>query len=271
MTKYYGRSHTIGTVEQGSKEHNFTAVSEDFDPTAEGYPYASASIQYSPLRYSPNYSNEPHMYDPHGVSGLSEHALWSMRSTKKYAESLPENAGDLIRSLGRGSYTEAKRAADEMAKIPSFHSETLFDTQPEQLKVKELFADPKMDISAMNLVGIAKYRYPNAEIVPSNDLSVHSSKLVKNAVSRGLLSPNPDNPDADITNNVDYKERIRRTLGAVPREYSELGLMLAPDAGDKGSQEVRKMLRANRPVRNNTPVTQKGLSAQFLPGMEGFV
>ena len=270
MTKYYGRSHTIGTVEQGSKEHNFTAVSEDFDPTAEGYPYASASIQYSPLRYSPKFSNEPHKYDPHGVSGLSEHAIWS-KINNNPAESPPENAGDLIRSLARGSYAEAKGAADEMSKMPFFHSGTLFDTHPEQLKVKELFADTKMNIPAMNLVGIAKSRYPNASIVPSNDLSVHSSKLVKNAVSRGLLSPNPDNPDAYITNNVDSKERIRRTLGAVPREYSELGLMLAPDAGDIGSQEVRKMLRANKPTRNNTPVTQKGLSAQFLPGMEGFV
>jgi hypothetical protein len=267
MTKYYGRSFQDYSV----TEHNLTAVSEDFDPTAEGYPYASASIKRTPLSYSPNYSNEPHEYDPHGLSGLSKHAIWSIRNTKKSGEEYPENTGDLIRSLARGSYTEAKGAADEMAKIPSLYSETLFDTHPEQLKIKELFADTKMDIPAMNLVGIAKSKYPNASIVPSNDLSVHSSNLVKNAVNRGLISPNPDNPDAYVTNNVDYNERSRRTLGAVPREYSELGLMLSPDAVDKGKQEVRKMLRANKPTRNNTPVTPKGLSAQFLPGMEGFV
>jgi hypothetical protein len=267
MTKYYGRSHPYS----GTTEHNLTAVSENFDATSEGYPYASASISHLPLNYKPNFSNEPHRYDPHGLSGLSEHAIWSSINTKNFAESPPENAGDLIRSLARGSYTEAKGAADEMSKMPFFHSETLFDTHPEQLKVKELFADTKMDIPAMNLVGIAKSKYPNAAIVPSNDLSVHSSNLVKNAVNRGLISPNPNNPDADITNNVDYNERSRRTLGAVPREYSELGLMLSPDAVDKGKQEVRKMLRANKPTRNNTPVTPKGLSAQFLPGMEGFI
>jgi len=267
MTRYYGRSHPYS----GTTEHNLTAVSEDFDATAEGYPYASASIRYSPLNYKPNFSNEPHRYDPHGLSGLSEHAIWSTINTKNPAESVPENAGDLIRSLARGSYAEATGAADEMSKMPFFHSETLFDTHPEQLKVKELFADAKMDIPAMNLVGIAKSKYPNAAIVPGNDLSVHSSKLVKNAVSRGLISSNPQNPDAEVTNNIDESFRNRRTVDALPRGYSELGLILSPDAVDKGKQEVRKMLRANKPTRNNTPVTPKGLSAQFLPGMEGFV
>jgi hypothetical protein len=37
--------------------------------------------------------------------------------------------------------------------------------------------------------------------------------------------------------------------------------------------DLRETLRGRRDpvVRNNTPVTPKGLSAQFLPGMEGFV
>ena len=34
--------------------------------------------------------------------------------------------------------------------------------------------------------------------------------------------------------------------------------------------DVRQSLRNSR-KRNNTPVTKKGLSNQFLPGMEGFV
>jgi hypothetical protein len=265
MTKYYDN------LTDPNFKQSLLAVSDEFDSTVNGYPRADMRASYSPLKYHPNFSNEPHRYDPHGVSGLSEHAIWSSINNQNPGAVYPENTGDLIRSLARGSYTEAKGAADEMAKIPSLHSETLFDTHPEQLKVKELFADTKMDIPAMNLVGIAKSKYPNAAIVPGNDLSVHSSKLVKNAVSRGLISSNTQNPDAEVTNNIDESFRNRRTLGAVPREYGELGLMLSPDAVDKGKQEVRKMLRANKPTRNNTPVTPKGLSAQFLPGMEGFV
>ena len=158
-----------------------------------------------------------------------------------------------------------------MAKIPSLHSETLFDTHPEQLKITELFADTKMDIPAINLIGIAKNRYPNAELTASHDLSQHSSRLVKNAASRGLISPPAKNPNAEITNNIDEYGRNRRVADAHPYVDDITISRVLPSEVDKGKQEVRKMLRANKPTRNNTPVTPKGLSAQFLPGMEGFV
>ena len=159
---------------------------------------------------------------------------------------------------------------------PRVNPETLFTSNPGKLYINEAFFDPSLTASVPISIGIAKNDFPNTEIVPSDDLSPHSSKLAQNALSRGLISPNMQNPDAEANN--DFRQRDRNVLASDHDKDKRLnngglryGFSAVPqNQVEAGRETVREMLRGPR-KRNNTPVTEKGLSDQFLPGMEGFV
>jgi hypothetical protein len=167
---------------------------------------------------------------------------------------------------------------------PRFNPETLFDLQPETLKVENAFTDPKMNKSVTTMIQLAQNDFPDAQLIPSSNLSPHSSKLVKNALSKGLIKPNAINSTGEITNDADFDEMV--TYPSHDSFRHTLGLSEVPQHESvQAYEQIKDVLRGRpRQVRNNQPVTPKGLSDQFtpvsvtkrsatlptLPGMEGF-
>jgi hypothetical protein len=201
-------------------------------------------------------------------SGLSSQYL---DKTMAHLTSIPEhqltqedrNAKDIMYRL-MGNVPVAQH---EMINNKHFYPETLFDTKPRTAHISGLFADPSMEKPAMPLLGVVLEHTGAQVIEPSEDLSVHSSRLVKKAIERGFpIVRNPDNPTGKQTN----------TISKTPRYYygDVTGYHMSEmpeETVTAGKKIFFNTLRDNPKVRNNQPVTEKGLSDQFLPGMQGFV
>ena len=160
---------------------------------------------------------------------------------------------------------------------PRTNPDTLFSSTPGQLKIQEAFFDPSLAASVTTAIGIAKNDFPNSEIVPSDDLSDFSSKLVQNAQARGLISPNPSNPEGQATNTIGQNRMVvgangvDYTLNHFDGNLSSSDIRIPQAQVDAGRETVREMLRGPR-KRNTKPVTDKGLSDQFvIPGMEEYL
>jgi hypothetical protein len=148
------------------------------------------------------------------------------------------------------------------------HPSMLFGYTPAKLHISEAFFHPSMRSHAIPLVAKALADYPAAKVVEASaDLSKHSSRLVKKAQDMGLpVVPSPHNPDAEVTNDLDFSDSMRFSVGQISDfstseiPVSEMKSAMAP---------VRAHLRANREAR----VSDKVNNNQFqphLPGMERF-
>ena len=128
-----------------------------------------------------------------------------------------------------------------------------------------------MGHAAITLTALAKRDLGAEKIISSNDLSYYSSKLTKTALKKGLVETDPSNPGADQTNRMRRHERsVESSSANNVWNDDEPATPVSPDLVRAARQDVREMLRKPK-ARNTTPVTKKGLSDQFLPGMEGFV
>lgn len=169
------------------------------------------------------------------------------------------------------------KTVSKLRNDPRANPDTLFSSTPGKLKIQEAFFDPSLTSSVTTAIGIAQNDFPNSEIVPSDDLSDFSSKLVQNAQSRGLITPNPDNPTGEATNTLTQERMITGANvlnGYLDRFNGNLNndnIRIPQAQVDAGRETVREMLRGPR-KRNTQPVTSKGLSDQFvIPGMEGYL
>jgi hypothetical protein len=267
--------------------YTYTSVGPEFEKETpfvgkmeKRRPYASVSVTHSPSRYVVPYTNEEKINyrDPNNVTGLSQGYLKHITDT---VESIPEDnwtgwddsANQVLQTLRGGTVTPLDR--EEMKPHiegnPYFHPETLFERIPSSIQVDNMVADPKMGHTAITLTALAKRDLDAEKVIASGSLSRFSSHLTKTALDKGLVETDPSNPDAEVTNNIRQHER------SVGSEFANN--VWGNDRPDKrvssqkvqaARQDVREMLRKPK-TRNTTPVTSKGLSDQFLPGMEGFV
>lgn len=67
-------------------------------------------------------------------------------------------------------------------------------------------ADPSMRIPAMTLAARAVLDHPG--IVAADDLSAHSSRLVHKGMELGIIEGHPNNPAADITNEIGFDSLV---------------------------------------------------------------
>lgn len=163
---------------------------------------------------------------------------------------------------------EHKWAVDQVANNPHIAPTTLFETDtPAKTQITYMVSDPSLVQSTMTLAGLAYDDYNRAPIQADYDLSEHSSKLVKNAMEKGLpVTTDPRNKNANVLNN--YSLEPRETVNPESFVYNYTPLTTQDIARGRGA--VREIVGKER-KRNTKPVTAKGLSDQFLPGMEGFV
>lgn len=164
---------------------------------------------------------------------------------------------------------EARRQLHEN---PHLAPTRLFEeSQSPRIKIDRMYADPSMKVPALTLAGMAYEQHNRDTIEASDSLSAYSSRLTKKAMKKGFpVVAHQDNPNAYQTNDTQLTPRL------VDEEWVERGVRQNPsvrastsDEVESGRHAVREMLRGGK-TRNTTPVTEKGLSDQFLPGMKEY-
>lgn len=273
-------------TEYRKRDNSYYAISDK--PTLDSYgdyerPYAEVTAYHKPAKfivpYPNNVDDKVNWFDIDEVTGLSSDYLKETENKirSKGEDNLTGHDEDFLNVLSGLShpYQDARqRGAEEYKKAtqewnnPHFQPDKLFEHKPSSMEIDTLTSHPTMRASAMNLIAVAKRDLGAETIQAPESLSRHSSRLVKKAKESGLpVKTHPDNPDADVSNYMDFENQT------IPESDLPFGKKVSPEVVAGGKQDLREMLRGRRqqPVRNAQPVTSKGLSAQFLPGMEGFV
>jgi hypothetical protein len=122
-------------------------------------------------------------------------------------------------------------------------------------------------------MSIIKQDHLNADIIPSANLSPHSSRIAKHAVERGLIQPNEDNPGSEQVNTTMFEPKI-----VTPFEEKHMGIYLFGEVNDKDVKNARGALRdelkRNRRSKMSTQFSQENLpnnnTQPKLPGLEDY-
>jgi hypothetical protein len=251
------------------------------DPETGSTPSVSVGTYHDFAQHTPTFTDAvgPHYADYSGETGLHPQYL-----THRY-RSLIEEPGvsddpekmDAMRALGvlRGSPSQGKTmewAVEQARTNPHIAPEHLFyESKPASTTINGMYADPSMNATGINLLGVAYDEGNRAPLVADSSLTKFSSRLTQNAIKRGLpVSAHEGNPEAKSTAGA-YEEQTQlpHTMSS---EYADVlrkrGTPISDVGVIRGKEAVREILGRKR---NPKPVTAKGLSDQFLPGMEGFV
>ena len=285
----YEYRHIRRPSPRSNQSHAFTVFGKpfmtepnEFEDSYERRPMANVGVSYKPGKFIIPWQQEgkENRVDPNNVTGLSEDYLSGVVSNiyVKNEEDLTgddEDAENIIRRLNSDNPQKQAWAEQRYDKAvndwqnPHFYPEKLFEHKPSSMTIDSMFSDPSMRSSAMTLAALAKRRTGAQVVRASDDLSEFSSRLTKSAMERGLpVVTHPHNPDARITNMGDLIEQ------STPSEFineENYGPLVPVHEVEAAKRDLREMLRPQKTVRNAQPVTSKGLSQQFLPGMEGFV
>lgn len=83
---------------------------------------------------------------------------------------------------------------------------TLFHVKPPH--VVELFSDPSMRPHVATLLGhvLNHAQMLGTKVEASDDLSPHSSRLVRRGIQAGLVKGDRDNPEGNVTNNYGFSD-----------------------------------------------------------------
>lgn len=255
-------------------------------------PYAEVVAYKDPSKFIIPYPNDSknNNADIDGVTGLSSDYIQETRrklvakgedNWDGHDDSFMDITNHLASPFNSSREIGAEHYKEVMGQWGNrhFQPDKLFEYKPSAMEIDTLHSDPSMRASAMNLIAVAK-RDLGAEIIKAPEsLSRHSSRLVKKAQKLGFpVETHPDNPGADVSNTIGFHEQT-----IAESDLEGLGEVVPSETIAGAKQDLREMLsnrrqRANNPRsrhnpkrRNTAPVTRKGLSDQFLPGMEDFV
>jgi hypothetical protein len=263
-------------------------------PDTGDVPYATLGVHHEYAETKPTFSQNQkgHSRDVDGSSGLSRMYLMHKHNDlmdKTSSGPLTDdqhNAFVAFEILKGNKVVDGRGANNEKPKNPKAWAvaqtqtnphiapdKLFFESSPAKTYITGMYADPSMKSAGINLLGVAFDDYNKTPFVADSSLTKFSSRLTQNAIKRGLpVVASEHNPDA-VSTAGDYEEdeHVPHTvtshhadnwLRQVSTPVSDLNLM-------RGKDSVREIL--GRKKRNPNPVTAKGLSDQFLPGMEGFV
>lgn len=277
-------------------------VASDNDPLIRRK--GEMSVEHVPHEFEPNYGTDKHSSYHELATNLGVHPnliervleeedTKDMAHLENHDDERPGSLTDIIeRNRTRFSFddnnnrvkkpsTNPNRAKDieTLSKDPRFSPDTLFETKPEYLEVTDAFVDPTLRHALPTMTGIAMNDYPGVPLMPSDSLSVHSSKVARHAIKNGWMIPNPFNPLTETTNTM---EGINRQYARIesPEDEEELFGDRVSTADVQQAQNTYKNIIRGVPPRKTLPITESGLGHQFkeypltgiahpvLPGME---
>lgn len=206
-----------------------------------------------------------------------------VRENMPYNNPIPENASDsekkrmqrdndLARQRLRGeSISYAKNFKILKDAVDAHRPTELFTHRPGRVEIQEAFSHPAMKHTVPIMGAYFHHRY--GEIIASDDLSQHSSRMVKKAQEKGLPVSTPDeNPNAEVTNNLDFspldKAYLQRQLynGNSDFEVAEIPKQHIADA-KRHYRDISRSQRKTSPLSNQFD----GFHAQDqFPGMENY-
>lgn len=187
----------------------------------EYYPKGGMSVEHTPVRYTPTFSNE----SAHST-GLSEEYFQHLNAENDEAYergySVPhrpfqnylEASHDVhyaLRNNAPESHTDEMRRREETAlkrfsSSPSANPQTLFVEHPATTEITGAFFDPSMRVHAPTMASLIHQDF-GTPITASHDLSEHSSRFVKKAQDMGLpVEGHPYNPTAEVTNDLTFED-----------------------------------------------------------------
>jgi hypothetical protein len=154
---------------------------------------------------------------------------------------------------------------------------TLFIQSPKRVTVDRMFSDPSMPTgTALSLAAMAMRDHHVEELIPSEDLSEHSSKLVQHAKKLGVIKDNKYNAEAEPTNDIKKQSHtVDANSGWGKDTYGEEGRGIGATLHKASERDVFGAQQAVRKIiRGRSSKGSPKISSQFdtpLPGMEGFV
>lgn len=242
--------------------------------TEKRRPYAQVSGRHRYSLFAPSF--DPHTgevsrdYLVHKHDQLAE-ASYDRELTAQEKDAVSA-ASHILLNKDRTEPEKTAWALEQTRTNPHLAPDKLFEeTRPAHTEITSMFSDPSMRTQALTLAGMAYEHYSKAPIISDNELSEHSSRLVRKAMKKGFpVQGGLDNPTARQTNTYTL---VPRHVAAewFEEDYSQRPEVIRSTPRDvaRGRQVVREMLRSTR-ARKPQPVTKKGLSQQFLPGMEEY-
>jgi hypothetical protein len=277
----------------GGSVTNYRVLGKD-NPDTDQTPYASLSVHHEYATHLPTFTNDSigSLEDEDGSSGLHptyldskfDELFNSSYGSKTVGQRDALAALQILRGYpqthGRNSRHEDPKAwaVGQTQTNPAIAPDKLFfEHTPAKTQVASMFVDPSMKAHGINLLGIAYDDHNKAPFEADHSLTRFSSRLTNNAIERGLpVTTHPDNPNAVSTSNDEddpvHNKQYMGTEWANRIRSNTAPFIHASPISDlskiRGKEAVREMLGK---TRNTKPVTSKGLSDQFLPGMEGFV
>lgn len=130
---------------------------------------------------------------------------------------------------------------------PLANPETLFTTKQGAVHIDEAYFDPSMRYTFPTVAGVIKQDYPHHQIIPSQDLSEHSAKLVKHAARAGLLGDDIREESVAQTNTIDFQNRTLPANYILEMRVENKQIPTSEVASAR--QGLREMLRGNKPTR----------------------
>ncbi len=231
-------------------------------------PYGYVRVIEDKREIVPTWSTEdPHITEParylSQLTGVHHDLINDMR----YHHSSSESRRAIRDALWAPTPDNLKNAITHINNHPAVQSGKLFHDEPSSLTVEGAYFNKNARTLLPLTLSIVKNDYPNHTLIASSDLSSHSSQIVKNAVSRGLIQPSPENPTAEVTNDIDFDDMLAD-------EYTGYGYTPISDRKvSSARQNLRSMLQKER-VSKLSPQFKKDDEIQpfqpKLPGLENY-
>lgn len=249
------------------------------NPLDDGYekPYQVGSVRVdvsAPKEINYWDDKKSHGYSNEYLKHLSEnHPLDSVRSAAYHlsrVDTMPErykHDKDLV-----------DYAKDIVDNVPR---ETLWEMKPGEVAVHSAFSAPGYGPHMSTLMALIHRDHPDHDIVPSDDLSVHSARLANHAAVLGLpIKPHEGNPDLEPVNDISFADsRATPVTDNHIRDLQELNLEVPKAEIDDARQFVRNKLsstqfaqsraaekKRNREEHENSKEYRHARGIYMLPG-----
>lgn len=210
------------TIDSNTNEYWAVAASDaDFEDRARYFPAGKITTYKRPEKFISHWDTKTE-YDQANpfdrisqATGLSHQFVKHLLDTVRYSNDPTER--ELERAINTTAQPNVSRntqraAAQIINEHPLTQKDTLFTHVPEEIEISGAKFDKRARYLFPTTASIIRQEHPSAKLIPSENLSIHSSHVVNNAISKGLL------PDADMdepykaTNDIDFETLVTSKL-----------------------------------------------------------